>query len=248
MSVLSEDEFYGRIYSLTTKLKEIGISDKNRWIFNHGVPTSMRFLCNRINWELHEISEIMIFEQSKNKGCLRENIMITDAPGPGFALYRWLQLDIFQLFILLRSFLDELCKFVLKPKLSISGRELENSFADLFKKLEDSHKKIYEVHREYFTNIEEKYNKLIKDVRDPRDDIIHHSSQIEFKYEKDIWYYALVNEGDILKEPRIHRNWKKMVELNQLTNITADIFEESINYIYSLYLQKTPCPQLNNSN
>jgi len=228
--------FYKKIHSLNKALQEIGLDDRSRWVFNHGIPTSMMFLCKRIDLEILELTKIYKEMVKENPGrqilelSNRESGPKNENERRGYELYRWLQLDLFLFFSSLRSILDELCSFVLKPHLKVDNRELKDSFDDLFSGLERSRKDIHIKHQDFFDNIEQDHSNFRAEIRAPRDKVIHFSAQIELKHENNRWYYTIVSEGDILKRPQ-GRIWEEFDKLNYILNLAATIFEKSVNYI-----------------
>jgi len=187
-------KFYNRILPLVHELKKISCPHEARWIFNHGSATSIMCLCQRINKQISELKRAYKDIVKLNPGATEINL---DSPKNSaekysWTMYRFLQLDIILFFITLRSMLDELFKFLLKPYVKTKAQELKKSFSYLCDSMKNGSTKrqIYDEHREYFDSITKDFEAFQRELKDPRDEFTHESKQITVKMEKGILYWG----------------------------------------------------------
>lgn len=243
-------DFYDRLFAMQNDLKNIGISYKGRSILNHGNPTNIMFLSNRLNQEFSRMDEL--FDIIKKPYLGKENIRITSTnikspeEWETFQLYHLIKIDIHLFFTLLRSLMDEFHRYILIPNIKdCYERDLKDEFSELYKAKQ---LKRFSNHKNFFNDLKEVYDHFMTEIRDTRDKLIHHSTQISLKRDPYGGYsYCLLPSNEIIELTgflvdgdvnNVKFIWKALDNLNLVLDLIIKIFDLTIIYISNNYSPK----------
>lgn len=224
--------FYNRFYDLVIKNNSLGLSNKASVILNEDA-TLIGHLLNKLYSELRDLeSNYQILMTKKETTTIVTGQKYDPMEKAIIVSRRYLEIEIRLLFSLLRSFLDEIHRYLIKPNIKVGTRELKDSFHGLFKKQE-----IMNSHSEYFKSIKFAAEKLFEEVIDPRDEFEHFSQRFRLKRnnEKKQWEYAIVLSKDIeevywkSEDPKL--DWKSFNDINNLLDYLMDVIEKTTSYI-----------------
>ncbi|MFC1482456.1 hypothetical protein ACFL51_01480 [Myxococcota bacterium] len=221
-------------------MTRLGVAAVGRWALNHGSPTSTVLVYQRISISLEQLDRLASkMAPSAGDNSIRiQNVKrkSNKKERDAWQCYRFIQEDLARLYTLIRGAADDLTRHVIKPCLyKHTGHRVRNSFADLFKGPYKARPEFRSAVGQFFRAIRINHAIFCKEIRYPRDQLVHYGAQIVLRKADGSWCYAFRNGKEVLEEPDDENaEWIPVKRLQELLDLTAAIFETTFEELLRL--------------